>query len=589
MNRIRAYLPILEWLPQYRREYWRGDIVAGATVGIMLVPQGMAYALLAGLPPIYGLYASIVPLIVYAIMGTSRQLSVGPVALASLLVLTGVGHLAEPGTAQFIALAISVSLIAGLMQLLFGFFRLGFFINFLSHPVLSGFTSAAAVIIALSQLKNLLGIPMPRTNLIQQIVNALIHHIHETNLISLAIGVSGIVIIALLKRINRNLPTGLMIIIPGTLIVWGFDLMSQGVGVVGDVPRGLPEFQWPQLTFATFRALLPLGFTIFLISFIESLAIAKALEARHNDYKISPNQELIALGLGKFLGAFFQCYPTTGSFSRSAVNDELGAKSNMSSVVAVSVVALTLLFFTPLLYYLPTALFGSIIVVAVYSLVDYKEAIRLWRTDKRDFITMMVTFVLTITMGIQDGVLIGVLLSLAIVIYRNSRPHFAVLGKLPLSGHFRNVNRFPEAIQEPDVLIMRFDSELYFGNCEYFKESMEELVAKKGPELKVIILDAAHINDLDSTAYHMLDEMVDELKAKHILFFWAGTIGPVRDRLFRCGMMQKIGLDSHFMNIDAALAYYHRLREDGLDMKFDTEALQTNEEEGERGGERGSD
>lgn len=578
INRLKTFIPILEWLPNYKKSNFKGDFWSGLTVGIMLIPQGMAYALLAGLPPIYGLYAGITPLIIYAIFGTSRQLSVGPVALASLLVLTGVGQLAETGSSQFITLAIAVSLLAGLMQLLFGLFRLGFLINFLSHPVLSGFTSAAAVIIILSQLKNLLGITMPRTNLIQEIATAFAHHIHETNIPTLIIGVCGIVAIAVLKKINRNLPTGLMVIIPGMLLVWGFNLHLKGVEIVRDIPAGFPKFSTPNLDFGTYRQLFPLAFTIFLVSFIESLAIAKALEARHGDYRISPNQELVALGLSKMFGAFFHSFPTTGSFSRSAVNDELGAKTQMSSLIAVFWVTITLIFLTPLLYYMPKALLGAVVAVAAYPLINYQEAARLWRTDRRDFLTLMVTFVLTLTMGIQDGVLAGVLLSLGIVIYRNSKPHIAVLGRLPESDNYRNLSRFPEAIDYPDMLIVRFDSQLYFGNSTYFTESMERMVAEKGKDLKVIILDASNINDVDSTGIDAFNELLHNLHKQDIHMYIASAIGPVRDILYTHGLMQKIGLEHQFLNIPDAVDYYEARKNQGIALAPSVEAVQTNVE-----------
>lgn len=578
MDKLKTFIPILEWLPNYKAGNLSGDFWSGLTIGIMLIPQGMAYAMLAGLPPIYGLYAGITPLVVYAVFGTSRQLSVGPVALASLLVLTGVGQLAETGSSQFIALAIGVSLLAGLMQVLFGVFRLGFLINFLSHPVLSGFTSAAAVIIILSQLKNLLGITMPRTNLIQEIATAFAHHIHETNIPTLLLGLSGIIAIAVLKKINRNLPTGLMVIIPGMLLVWGFNLHLRGVDIVKDIPAGFPAFSFPDLSFGDFRQLLPLAFTIFLVSFIESLAIAKALEARHGDYRISPNQELIALGLSKMLGALFHSYPTTGSFSRSAVNDELGAKTQMSSLIAVFWVAVTLIFLTPLLYFMPKALLGAVVVVAAYPLVNYKEAARLWRTDRRDFLTLMVTFVLTLTMGIQDGVLAGVLLSLGIVIYRNSKPHIAVLGRLPGSDNYRNLSRFPEAIDYPDMLIVRFDAQLYFGNSAHFTESMERMVAEKGRALKVIILDASNINDIDSTGVDAFNELLHNLHKQGIAIYIASAIGPVRDTLYTHGLMQKIGLEYQFLNIPDAVDYYEARKNQGIALAPSLEAVQTNVE-----------
>ena len=318
-------LPIAEWLPNYNKKDFKGDLIAGLTVAIMLIPQGMAYALLAGLPPIYGLYAGIVPLLLYAFFGSSRQLSVGPVALVSLLVLAGVGQFAEPKSELFITLAITTALIAGIIQVILGAFRLGFLINFLSHPVIAGFTSAAAFIIGFSQLRNLLGIDISRSNKIHVIVSDAILHLQDVNYVTLGIAIGSIALMLVLKKIKKSMPYALIAVIIGTTIVWGFNLDSMGVATVGEVPRGLPGFTVPKLTFQQILDLLPLALTICLISFIESLAIAKTIESRHKNYKVSPNQELLALGFAKIGGAFFQAFPTTGSFTRSAINDEAGA------------------------------------------------------------------------------------------------------------------------------------------------------------------------------------------------------------------------------------------------------------------------
>lgn len=548
------YLPIAEWLPRYTKKEWLGDLQAGLTVGVMLVPQGMAYGLLAGLPPIYGLYAGIMPLFLYAFFGSSRHLSVGPVALVSLLVLAGVGQLAEPGTEMFVSLAIATALLAGVIQVVLGVLRLGFLINFLSHPVISGFTSAAAFIIGFSQLKYLLGIEVAQTNRLQDILIQTSLHLAQTNLVTLAIGLAGIALILLLKRIRKNLPGGLIAVIVGTTVVWAANLPALGVDIVGEVPKGLPAFEVPLLSWEVIGDLLPLALTICLISFIESLAIARALAARHKTYRIDTNQELLALGISKIGSAFFQAFPTTGSFTRSAVNEEAGAKTGMSSIFAAVLVSLALLFFTPLFYYLPKALLASIIVVAVIGLVDYKEAIRLWKTDRRDFLTLVTTFVITLTLGIQVGVAAGVVLSIALLIYRSSRPHVAVLGQLPETRYFRNITRFEHAIQYPDKLILRFDAQLYFGNAEFFRETIERLSADKGPDLRYVILDGASISDMDSTGVHTLHEVVTFLRERGIIFIMTSVIGPVRDVLTQTGLLEEIGEAQIYLNVYEAIS-----------------------------------
>jgi SulP family sulfate permease len=573
--KLAKYLPILSWLPEYNRKTFRGDLLAGITVGVMLVPQGMAYAMLAGLPLIYGLYAGIVPLFLYAFFGSSRQLSVGPVALVSLLVLTGISALGpEQKSEEYIQLAIATSLIAGVIQILLGFFRLGFLVNFLSHPVIAGFTSAAAFIIGLSQLKNLLGIEIDRSFFVYEIIGNAAQQIHLTHIPTLLVGLGSILFMLLLKRWNKAIPNALIAVILTTLLAWGFGLQEYGVQIVGDVPKGLPDFELPVLSGPIILKLLPLALTICLISFIESLAIAKTIQARHKNYKVNPNQELLALGITKVGGAFFQSFPTTGSFTRSAINDEAGAKTGISSIISAGLIALTLIFLTPLFYYLPNATLAAIVVVAVIGLIDVKEARYLWKTDRRDFFMMLITFLATMFLGIQEGVLTGVAISLALMIYNNSKPHVAVLGKLPETQLYRNIIRFPDAVQDDELLIIRFDAQLYFGNASYFEEQVEKKLETKGGQVKYLILDASNIHDIDSSGAHAMKEVVDELRKKGVEVYLSGAIGPVRDMLFKSGLMEKIGWDNHFLRVhDAVIASESKVTPPQLPTE---EAKQTN-------------
>ncbi|MCB9266333.1 MAG: solute carrier family 26 protein [Lewinellaceae bacterium] len=570
---LKKFLPILEWLPAYKTEDLKGDLAAGLTVGVMLIPQGMAYAMIAGLPPIYGLYASTIPLIIYSLFGTSRQLAVGPVAMVSLLTAAGIGAIAEGGTETYIALAITLALFVGLIQFLLGAFRLGFLVNFLSHPVISGFTSAAALIIGLSQLKHLLGVNIPRSHHIHEILIGAVERFGEINWATFLIGLGGIALIMGIKRINRAIPGPLLAVIFGILAVWGLGLTGQGVKIVGEVPKGLPSFGIPSLNMESFSALLPAALAIALVSFMESIAVAKAIQAKHKNYKVDANQELIGLGLANIGGSFFQSYPVTGGFSRTAVNDQAGARTGLAAIISAVLIALTLLFLTGLFYYLPNAILASVIMVAVFGLIDIKEAVHLWHADRSDFWMLIVTFIGTLALGIEQGILIGVVLSIAIIIFRTTMPHFAVLGKIPGKPHYKNITRFDDLEVRDDILIMRFDARLYFANVNYFKEKMEEEIARKGKKLKLLILDANSINGLDSSGMHALEEIIDFCHAQGIEFDLASVKGPVRDILVRGGLIDKIGEDNFFMRVQHAVDSFD---EKGKE-RYEKYVLQTNE------------
>lgn len=563
--KFRSLLPVLDWLPAYRRDDLRFDLLAGVTVAVMLIPQGMAYALLAGLPPVYGLYSGLVPLFIYAFLGTSPQLSVGPTALVSLLVLSGVSTLAEPNTTEFIRLAILTGFLAGAIQLLFGMLRLGFLINFLSQPVISGFTSAAALIIAFSQVHNLLGIELERQNKIHLLVAEVIPKLTDTHLPTLIVGGSGVLILMIQRRLSRSFPGALFLVVLGIVAVRAFSLNSSGVEIVGEIPRGLPNFTAPSLLWDDMQRVFPVAMTICIISFIESLAITRFIQARHKGQKVKPNQELTALGVSKVLGSFFQAFPTTGSFTRSAINDQAGARSGLSSVFAAIFLVGTLLFLTPLFSDLPRALLGAIIVVSVFSLIDIKRFRYLWQADRTDFLTMLATFLVTLLLGIQVGVLTGIMLSLAFMLYRNAKPHLAVLGKLPDTRHYRNVNRFAQAEQHNEILVVRFDAQLYFGNAAFFVDTLESLIAQESDELKLLVLDASNIHEVDSSGIEALRNVLEYMLERSIILFIAGAIGPVRDAMIRHNMVNRIGEDHFFLSIaDAVDAYHDQFGEQGL-------------------------
>ncbi|MEO1257535.1 MAG: solute carrier family 26 protein [Bacteroidota bacterium] len=552
---IKQFIPALDWLPRYDKKNLKGDLSAGLTVGVMLIPQGMAYAMIAGLPPIYGLYASTVPLIIYALLGTSRQLAVGPVAMVSLLTAAGIGAIAEGGTETYVMLAIALAFFVGVIQFLLGVFRLGFLVNFLSHPVISGFTSAAALIIGLSQLKHLLGVEIARSHHVHEILMQAFEKIGEINWATFAIGIGGIFLIKGVKKINPSIPGPLLAVVFGILAVWGLGLAGQGVKIVGEVPGGLPSFGVPVFDMATIQTLLPVALAISLVSFMESIAVAKAIQSKHKDYKVEPNQELIALGAANISGAFLQSYPVTGGFSRTAVNDQAGAKTGMASIISAALIVLTLLFFTPLFYYLPKAILASVIMVAVFGLIDVQEAKHLWHADRSDFWMLVVTFVATLGLGIEQGIGIGVILSLAVIIFQTTRPHIAELGKVPGTHFYRNVERFRQVEERKDLLIVRFDAQLYFANINYFRDKMEELIIAKGNDLKTIIINADSINNMDSSAIHAVDDLVTDWRGNHLNVYFTGVKGPVRDAMVKGHLMDKIGEHNFFMSVQEAVDF----------------------------------
>lgn len=544
---MRKRLPVLQWLPKYQGQTFRRDLVAGLTVGIMLVPQGMAYALLAGMPPIYGLYGSLLPMVLYGLLGTSRQLSIGAVAVPALLILAGVSALAEPFSERYVELVLITGLLVGVMQVMMGFLRLGVLVNFLSHPVILGFTSAAGVIIAVSQLKYLLGIPIPRCTHLHETVSYACMHLWEIHWPSFLICAGGIFIILGLRTINRNIPGALIITILGIALVAIFRLDQVGVGIVGKVPTGLPEFRIPSFTWDTVVALLPTVISVNIIGFVGSIGIAKLLEVKNKDTKVQANQELFALGIAKIGGAFFQAFPASGSFTRSLISNEAGAKTGMASILTAALIALTLLFLTPLFYYLPESILAAIVLVAVKGLFNVEEARKLWKVHRQDFFIMLTTFVSTLILGIVPGVLMGVGLSLAMIIMRASKAHVAVLGRLPNTASYKSVKRFKEAIQKEGTLVFRFDAMLFFGNVNYFKDTVNELLDEHRP--RVFIFDASCMEDIDTSGLLAMNDLVDYLHRNDIVFRIAGAIGPVRDLMFKDGLMEKIGKENHFITL----------------------------------------
>jgi SulP family sulfate permease len=571
MNTLRRWIPALEWLRTYdRKKDLPGDLTAGLTVAVMLIPQAMAYAMLAGLPPIVGLYASVFPLLVYAFFGSSRQLAVGPVAMVSLLVATGVGAIAEPGSGEYLMYAVVIAGMVGVIQAAMGIFRLGALVSFLSHPVVSGFTSAAALIIGLSQLKHLLGIDIPRSPHLHELLWNAGQHITETHLVTFGIGVASIGILYGLKKWNPKFPGALTVVVLGTLLTWGLGLHEAGVAIVGNVPAGLPSPSVPGFDWANLGELLPTALAISLVGFMESISVAKALARKHK-YEVDANKELVGLGFANIVGFFFGAYPVTGGFSRTAVNDQAGARTPLASAITAVVIGVSLLLFTPLFYFLPKAVLAAIVMTAVFGLVDVKEPKHLWKVKKTDLALLALTFVVTLFVGIEEGIGIGVAASLGLFVYRSTKPHNAVLGKLPGSENYRNVENFPEAEEVPGLKIWRFDASFYFANADYFRDQIDHLLVTAEDERPVsaILLDAAGINDLDASAEQMLHDIHERLEAAGIALYFANVKGPVREVMRRGHLIDEVGEDHFFFDVHEAV---QTIRERGENVRLEDDS-----------------
>ncbi|NJN28239.1 MAG: solute carrier 26 family protein [Cyclobacteriaceae bacterium] len=568
---IKQFLPIFDWLPNYQKQDLKGDFWAGLTVGVMLIPQGMAYAMVAGLPPIYGLYGAFLPQVFYSFFGTSRQLSVAPAAMISLLIGSGLSEFAAQGSEKFVEMAILLAMIVGLIQLALGLLRMGFLVNFLSQPVISGYTSSAAIIIGLSQLRHLLGVEMPSSNLIHEIARHTTQHIGETHLLTFSIGLGGIAMMLAIKKYKKSIPGAIVVVILGVLVVTAFDLDKSGVLIVGHIPEGLPRVGLPAISFDDILKLLPLAMLISLVGFMESISIAKAIQMRKRNYKVIANKELIGVGFANFFGSVFSAIPVSGGFARTAVNEQAGANTNLASIISAVVVGLTLMFFTPWFYDLPKAVLAAVIMVAVIKLIDIQTAVWLFRTNKKDFAMLLATFIFTLVFGVQIGITSGVVLSLILLIHRSAYPHLAELGKLPDSSYYRNLSRFPEAVEREDALVFRFDAELYFANSQYFQERLEQMMTKKGDALKVIVLNAQSIYAMDSSAASVLEDIVEECHQRGIEFYMTEVIGPVRDVLHKTGLFDKIGEDHFRMRVQDALDHFDR-----HDKRTNCYAIQTN-------------
>lgn len=544
--------PVAMLSASYRKANLRQEATAGVTVAALMVPQGMAYALLAGLPPVMGLYASILPMIVYALTGTGRQTSVGPVTVDSLMLVLGLSTLAIAGTGAYIALAVTLTAVIGAIQLAMGALRLGFLVNFLSYPVLAGFTSAAAVITVLGQLKHLLGISQPQHPALYQTLIDVVEHAAQANAATVAIGLGCIFVLWALKRWAPTAPGPLSLVIVCTALAYAFGLDAQGVSVLGTVPAGLPSLSLPTVHWAQVQQLLPLALTMALVGFAQTISVGKSLGNKYG-YDVDANRELTALGLSNLTSSVSHGYTVCGSLARSALNASAGAKTQLASIISALCVGITTLFLTPLFHYLPNATLAAILVVSSFRLIDTREIRYLFKVKITEGILLVFTFVATLALGIMPGLLLGIVASILLFITLNTRPNTAILGRLPNTNIFRNIVHFPEGQTIPGLVILRIDASLYFANVVFLKEKIHEICDQHAADLKAIILDASAVNDLDSSADTALHQLSDEFKQKGITFYIAGIKAPVREVMKRSGLYGILGSDHFFFTIDAAV------------------------------------
>ena len=536
---LHRVLPITNWLGNYQRPDLRSDLAAGLTIAAMLIPQGMAYALLAGLPPEIGLYASTLPVLAYAIFGTSRQLAVGPVAIVSLLTASALSPLYEQGTAGYVSAAALLAIMVGLVHLVLGVGRLGFIVNFLSHSVLVGFTAAAAIIIGFSQVKHILGVSIDRKDHFYETVIDVAKALGDTHGVTLALGAGSIAALLGIKRIAPRIPGALIIVIATTAIAAGANLADDGVSTVGSIPDSLPAFGLPDINGGLVGELVVTALVITMVGFMESIAVAKVYARRHR-YEVEPNQELVALGMANVTSGVFGGYPVTGGFSRTAVNDTAGARTPLASIITALLVLVSIAFFTPLFTNLPKAALGAIIIMAVINLIDIAEMRHIATVKRSDTVGMGVAFVGTLAVGIELGILIAVVASMLVVFARMSRPHTAVLGRIPDTTSYRNIIRFPEAVQAAGVRVIRIDAALSFVNSQYVKRL---LLAEADPSdgRRRVVLDCSGINDIDATGAETLSEIITEFAESPVELHLCDVKGPVRDVLHRSGLWDELG------------------------------------------------
>ena len=572
MDQLKRYFTFLTWFPP-KAENIRADMIAGITVALVLIPQSMAYAQLAGLPPYYGLYAAFLPVIVAAMFGSSKQLATGPVAVVSLLTASALIPIvggpetmtAEELVSKYAPLAILLAFLVGTFQLFLGIFRLGVVVNFLSHPVIVGFTNAAALVIGLSQLNKIFGVSKSRSESFVNDIWGVIQQIPEhTHIPTLLFGIAAILILWGFKKYLPKIPGVLVAVASTTIVSWMVGFEGTGGSVVGKIPEGLPKLAMPDLELSMMGTLLPSAIIISLVGFMEAISIAKAMAAKTKD-RIDPNQELIGQGLANIAGSFGQSYPTSGSFSRSAVNLGAGAQTGMSSVFTGLVVLITLLFLTPLLYYLPSAVLAAVIMMAVIGLINFKAVKHAWNANKHDGAASVVTFVATLGFAphLDKGIMVGAGLAIGLYLYRTMRPRVAHLGRFE-DGTLRDLAVHPDLPTDENIIVVRFDGSLYFANVSFFEDTILAAVAEK-PNAKYVLVVGDGINQLDASGEEVLHHINQRLWANGITLVMSGLKRQVLDVMRQTQLYEHMdGEKNIFATEDMALAaIYDRLNPQG--------------------------
>ena len=547
-----AAVPLLGSLRGYNRESMLSDLIAGLVVTVMLIPQSLAYALLAGVPAEVGMYASILPLVAYAIFGTSRTLSVGPVAIASLMTAVALGKVAETGSSDYVSAAVLLAFLSGGFLIALGVLRLGFLANFLSHTVVSGFITASGILIALSQMKHIVGVKAQGDTFFELLMS-LLQHLPDVNYYALIVGVGVVCFLfwarrgaaGLMAQLGMDLNTaqlvakaapvlGIIVTIAGAVI---FDLDAKGVALVGEVPAGLPGLHLPVFSLAMVELLIVPAMAISIIGYVESISVGKTLGAKRGQ-RVDGNQELVGLGAANLASSFSGGFPVTGGFSRSVVNFDAGASTQLAGILAAIGIALASLFLTPVLFYLPQATLAATIIVAVTGLIDVSIITKTWKLSKSDFYAVALTILGTLVFGVEAGVAAGVLVSLCLYLYRTSKPHIAEVGLIEGTEHFRNILRHKVSTR-PEILSLRVDENLFFANAGYLEEYIHSAL-ENNSEVRHLVLMCSACNTIDYSALEVLEAINGHLRDLHIAFHLSEVKGPVMDHIKDTGFLEHL-------------------------------------------------